>query len=40
MQEVLKIGKVQFEKDIKNLNEIMNTEYKKVVEQESRLEYL
>ena len=40
MQEVLKQGKKAFEKEVKNLNEKMTMEVKKLTDHESRLEYL
>ena len=40
MQEVLKQGKKDFEKEVKNLNEKMTMEVKKLTDHESRLEYL
>ena len=40
MQEVLKQDKKDFEKEVKNLNEKMTMEVKKLTDHESRLEYL
>ena len=40
MQEVLKQAKKSYEKDVKTLTEKMNSEFKKLTDHESRLEYL
>ena len=40
MQEVLRDAKKQFDKDIKKATELVQLEFKKLADQETRLEYL